>query len=465
MKFLNEDHILANGTGVYTKLRRDALKMLESALDSVDPKESIYNKVKVEEDKLTIEDKMYDLDRFKRVYLVGGGKAGGSMAEAIESLLGDRLTGGIVNILQGTEGKYHLRRVKLVGASHPVPNEAGVRGVAQMLSMVSGLTSRDLVIVIISGGGSALMPSPAEGITLDDMQAITERLLKKGVTINDLNAVRKHLDSFKGGQLAQRCQPANVLSLILSDVVGDPLDTIASGPTAPDSTTWVDAENVLRKYDSWKDAPEPIRRRVEKGVMGEIPETPKSNDQAFSKIYNVLVANNSYAAEAASKKATELGYNSMILSTMVEGEARQVGSVYAGIAREVASRSRPISAPAAIIIGGETTVDVKGSGNGGRNQEVALGATKRIAGTPCLVASLATDGIDGPTDSAGAIVDGATLKRITKLNLSIDATLRENDAYHLFEKVEDLLITGPTGTNVNDLALILVAGEWRDAHS
>ena len=459
MKFLNEDHILANGTGVYAKLRGDALKMLEVALDAVDPKKAIYNKVKVEDDKITLDGKIYDLARFKRVYLVGGGKAGGPMAEAIESLLGDKLTGGVVNILQGTEGKYHLRRVKLVGASHPVPNEVGVRGVAQMLSMVSGLTSRDLVIVIISGGGSALMPSPAEGITLDDLQTITERLLKRGVTINDLNAVRKHLDSFKGGQLAKRCQPANVLSLILSDVVGDPLDTIASGPTAPDSTTWIDAKNVLRKYDSWEDAPEPIRRRIEKGVMGEIPETPKSDDIVFSKIHNVLVANNSYAEEAASKKATELGYNSMILSTMVEGEARQVGSVYAGIAREIDSRGRPVHSPAAIIIGGETTVDVKGSGKGGRNQELALSSAKRITGTRCLIASLATDGLDGPTDSAGALVDGFTLDRISRLNLSIDAALKKNDAYPIFEKISDHLITGPTGTNVNDLTLILVAGE------
>jgi glycerate-2-kinase len=459
LKFLNEDCILANGVGVYAKLRSDALTILGSALDAVDPKEAIYHKVKVEENKLTTEGKTYDLNRFRQIYLVGGGKAGGPMAEAIESLLGDRLTGGIVNILQGTENRYQVNRVKLVGASHPVPNETGASGVAEMLSKVTGLTSKDLVIVIISGGGSALMPSPAEGITLDDLQAITGRLLKRGATINDLNAVRKHLDSFKGGQLAKRCQPAEVLSLILSDVVGDPLDTIASGPTVPDSTTWMDAESVLKKYDSWESAPEPIRRRVEKGLTGEIPDTPKVKDPAFSKTQNIIIANNSYAAEAASKKATELGYNSMILSTMIEGEARVVGGVYASIAREVVSRGRPIRAPAAIIIGGETTVDVKGSGKGGRNQEVALGAAKKIAGTPCLIASLATDGIDGPTDSAGAEVDGSTLRKIAKLNLSIEDALRDNDTYHLFEKVGDLLITGATGTNVNDLALVLVAGE------
>jgi len=458
VKFLNEDRILGNGAGVYVKLRGDALTILGSALDAVDPKKAIYDKVKVEGSELYVDGETYDL-RFRRIFLVGGGKAGGPMAEAVEHLLGDRMTGGVVNILKGTEGKYHVPQVKLVGASHPVPDEAGARGVEEMLTKVTGLTGMDLVIVIISGGGSALMPSPAEGITLDDLQAITGKLLKRGATINDLNAVRKHLDSFKGGQLAKRCQPAEVLSLILSDVIGDPLDTIASGPTAPDSTTWTDAKNVLVKYDSWDDASEAIRRRIERGIAGDISDTPEADDPAFKKTRNVLVANNSYAAEAAAKKAVELGYASMVLSTMVEGEARHVGGVYAGIAREIAGKGRPIGAPAAIIVGGETTVDVKGSGKGGRNQEVALGAAKRIAGTPCLVASLATDGLDGPTDSAGAIVDGATSGKITRLNLSIDATLRENDAYHLFEKAGDLLLTGPTGTNVNDLTLILVAKE------
>lgn len=458
MKFLNEDRILTNEAGIYRKLRSDALSILGSALDAVDPRKAIYDHVKVEGSNLYVEGKTYDL-RFRRIFLVGGGKAGGLMAEAVEHLIGDRLTSGVVNILKGTEDKYHAPHVKFVGASHPVPNEAGNRGVEEMLSRVTGLTGMDLVIVIISGGGSALMPSPAVGIALNDLQVITGKLLKRGATINDLNAVRKHLDSFKGGQLAKFCQPAEVLSLILSDVIGDPLDTIASGPTAPDSTTWADAKDVLVRYDSWNDAPEAIRRRIERGLAGEIPDTPKADDPVFKKTRNVIVANNSYAAEAASKKATELGYCSMVLSTMVEGEARHVGGVYGGIAREIAAKGRPIGAPAAIIIGGETTVDVKGSGKGGRNQEVALGAAKSIAGTPCLVASLATDGLDGPTDSAGAIVDGATSGKITKLNLSIDNTLRENDAYHLFEITGDLLLTGPTGTNVNDLALILVARE------
>jgi glycerate 2-kinase len=459
VKFLNEDRIVANGEGAYSKLRVDALKILESALDAVDPKQAIYKKVKVEGSILSVEGKKYDLALSRRIYLVGGGKAGGAMAEAIEHLLGDKLAGGVVNILQGTESKYDVKRVKLIGASHPVPDQAGARGVAEMFSMVTGLTENDLVIVIISGGGSALMPSPAEGITLDDLQTITSTLLKRGATINDLNAVRKHLDSFKGGQLAKRSQPAEVLSLILSDVIGDPLDTIASGPTAPDSTTWADAEKVLKKYDSWENAPEPIRVRIEKGLAGELSDTPKADDPIFLRTLNVLVANNSYAAEAASRKAKKLGYHSIVLSTMVEGEAKHVGSVYAGIARELANSGRPISPPSAIIVGGETTVDVKGSGKGGRNQEVALSAAKRISGSPCLIASLATDGLDGPTDSAGAIVDGVTAEKIARIGLSIDATLKMNDAYHLFERIGDLLMTGPTGTNVNDLAIILVAME------
>jgi glycerate 2-kinase len=303
------------------------------------------------------------------------------------------------------------------------------------------------------------MPCPANSITLADLQIVTGKLLKKGATINDLNAVRKHLDSFKGGQLAKRCQPAEALSLILSDVVGDPLDTIASGPTSPDSTTWLDAEAVLKKYDIWGETPPTITERIKAGVVGRIPDTPKENDPVFKRIKNVIVASNSYAAEAASIRARQLKYKSMVLSTMVEGEARHVGSVYAGISRELASRGRPLDLPAAIIIGGETTVEVKGAGKGGRNQEVALGGARLISGLPCLIASLATDGLDGPTDSAGAIVDGATFDKANQSNLSLDATLKENDAYHFFDRLGDLLITGPTGTNVNDLALILVSGD------
>ncbi len=458
MKFLNEEDIRANGRGVYLKLRGDALSILGSALDSVDPKKAVRDQIKRRGNVLHAGGGVYDLDSFKRVFLVGGGKAGGSMAEAVESLLGDRLTGGVVNILKGTKERYRTSRVELVEASHPVPDEAGVRGVEAMLDTVSGLTTDDLVMVVISGGGSALMPCPAEGVTLDDLQAVTKALLRRGATINDLNAVRKHLDAFKGGQLAKRCQPAEVLSLILSDVVGDPLDTIASGPTAPDPMTWADAEGTLKKYDVWETAPESVKARTGKGLAGKIPDTPKESDAAFSKVKNIVVANNSHAAEAASRKAHDLGYNSIILSTMVEGEARHVGGVYAGIAREISERGRPVKPPAAIIIGGETTVDVKGPGRGGRNQEVALGAARRISASPSLIASVATDGVDGPTDAAGALVDGATLGRSVEMGLSIDEKLTENDAYNFFDRLGDLIKTGPTGTNVNDLALILVAG-------
>ena len=458
MKFLNEDTLIANGTGVYSKLRRDALMILGSALDAVEPAMAVHSKIKLIGEKLRVGDKVYDLSRIKRVYLIGGGKAGGAMAEAIESILGKKLTSGVVNVLRGTEGKHNLERVKLVGASHPVPDEAGVKGVMEMLDMVSSLTRSDLVIVIISGGGSALMPCPSDGITLADLQIVTDKLLRRGATINDLNAVRKHLDSFKGGQLAKRCQPAEVLSLILSDVVGDSLDTIASGPTTPDSKTWADANAVLKKYNIWNETPSAIRERIKAGVAGSIPDTPKEKDPLFKKTKNVLVANNSSAAEAALMKACKLGYNSMILSTMVEGESRHVGSVYAGIARELATSRRPLGVPAAIIIGGETTVKVKGAGKGGRNQEVALGGARLISGQPCLIASLATDGLDGPTDSAGALVDGKTFEKASKSKLSLDATFKENDAYHFFDRLGDLLITGPTGTNVNDIAIILVEG-------
>ncbi len=271
-----------------------------------------------------------------------------------------------------------------------------------------------------------------------------------------MNAVRKHLSGFKGGQLARHCSPARVLSLILSDVIGDPLDTIASGPTAPDSSSFGDAKCVLEKYDLWNCASENIKARISGGVNGNVSDTPKKDDPVFSRVSNILIANNSIAACAANAKAVELGYDSLVLSTFIEGEARLVGEILSGIAKEIINRDRPLSKPAALIIGGETTVNVKSDGVGGRNQELALGASLKIDGLCCLVAALGTDGIDGPTESAGAIVDGYTVRRSCELGLDAAKYLSENDSFHYFKELGDCIITGPTGTNVNDLSLILV---------
>jgi glycerate-2-kinase len=453
----NRVQLVENGSSeVFRRLRSDACDILETALKAVDPEQAIYNSLRLRDETLIFEGGSVDLSEIKRVFVIGGGKAGGLMAKAVEALLGDRVESGVVNVLEGTENAVSLKYVELNGAHHPVPSESGVRGVKRMLEITKGLGEDDLVITLISGGGSALMPYPAEEVSLDDLQVITGRLLRAGATINELNAVRKHLSAFKGGQLARHCSPARMVSLILSDVIGDPLDIIASGPTAPDSSSFCDAKCVLEKYDLWDYTSENIKARISGGVKGNVPDTPKKDDPVFSKVSNILIANNAIAAGAANAKAVELGYDSLVLSTFIEGEARLVGEILSGIAKEIITRDRPLSKPAALIIGGETTVNVKRDGVGGRNQELALGASLKIDGLCCLVAALGTDGVDGPTESAGAIVDGYTVRRSCELGLDAAKYLSENDSYHYFKELGDCIITGPTGTNVNDISLILV---------
>ncbi len=460
MQITNEAQILENaGSEVYRKLRSDALDILKTAVDAVDPERAVKRCLRLKDGSLHIDSTVLDLDEFDRVFVVGGGKAGGAMAKALEEILGERITSGVVNVLKGTEDDLHLDRIELNGASHPVPDEGGINGVGRMLSLLEDVGGDDLVISLISGGGSAMMTYPAPGIKLGEIQSITGKLLRSGATINELNAVRKHLSAFKGGQLAKRCYPARVLSLILSDVVGDPLDTIASGPTAPDESTFREAVDVLKKYCLWDSAAEPVKRRLEEGLKGLIEETPKKGDKAFEKVTNFIVGNNSIASERAVERAEALGYNSLLLSTMIEGEARHVGTVCAGIAREIHASGRPITPPAAVVLGGETTVTVKGRGKGGRNQELALNAAIGIRGLKAALAALATDGIDGPTDAAGAIADGMTYEKASFMNMSVDRHLYKNDSYSFFKSLGDLIITGPTGTNVDDIILILVADQ------
>jgi len=458
MHIKNSNQLIQNGVSeALRKLRGDAITVLEAALNSVGPYKAVLNNLKIVDGKLRVGNFEASLDDLRKIVVIGGGKAGGAMAEAVESVLGDRVSGGCVNVLQGTEFRYNLKKIRLQGASHPIPNNDGVRGVAEMLMLISSMREKDLVICLISGGGSALMPYPAEGISLEDKQDVTSRLLMKGATIDDLNAVRKHLSAIKGGQLARRCYPTRVVSLILSDVVGDPLDTIASGPTSPDTTTFRDAVDVLKKYKLWDDICSQVRERLEYGVKKVIVETPKPGDEIFNHVTNIIVGNNSIAAESAAEAAEALGYNSLIVSTMVEGEAAEVGTVLAGIARELAAKGRPLKPPAAVIVGGETTVNVRGSGRGGRNQELALSLARRITGLKAVAASLATDGIDGPTEASGAIVDGETSTKASKAGLSIEKFLAENDSHSFFKKIGDTIVTGPTGTNVNDLVLIITS--------
>ena len=452
----NKEQLVRNGeTQLNRNARALALKSLESALNAVDPKQIIKSKLLLKNSTLHVDEYSFDLKTFKNVYVVGGGKASGSMAEALEEILGKRIKNGFVNVPRSSKHKADI--IKLHEASHPIPDEAGVEGTRRMLEMTEQAKEDDLVICLISGGGSSLMPLPRDEISIADKREITNALLKCGATINEINTVRKHISDFKGGWLAKKAYPATILNLILSDVVGDPLDFIASGPTVPDSTTFSDAVKVLEKYGLWSNAPASIRKVLSDGEKGIIPETPKADDEAFKKVFNVVVGNNRLASLTARECLKSEGLNTLLLTATLEGEARHVGVMLASIALEVSVSGNPVPKAAGIIAGGETTVTVTGKGLGGRNQEIPLAAVRNLKGmNGVVVASLSTDGVDGPTDAAGAIVDGKTLDRAAKLGLTPEEYLGENDSYHFFSKLGDLIFTGPTGTNVNDVSVIVV---------
>lgn len=437
--------------------RREIVGAIQvAALAAVEPGEAVRRAVRREGKTLFVGQRCYDLDAFDRVWVVGGGKAGAPMAAVLWVLLSDRIVGGVVSVKYG-----HLPPgqtcgpVAIVEAGHPTPDEAGKAGAARIVETLSGLTPRDLALVVISGGGSALMPLPAEDVSLADKQAITGALLRCGAAIGEINAVRKHLSALKGGQLARLAQPATVVSLILSDVVGNPLDVIASGPTVPDTSTFADAWHVLAKYNLLSKAPPSVGARLRAGLAGEIPDTPKTDDSVFAQVQTVVVGSNEIAALAAVARARELGLDSLLLSTFIEGEAREVAKVFAGIGKGMARHGWPLSPPACLVAGGETTVTIRGEGKGGRNQELALAAALAIGGWDDLcVVSLATDGTDGPTDAAGAVAWGDTVARARALGLNAEAYLANNDSYHFWAALGDLIVTGPTKTNVNDLIFV-----------
>ena len=452
----NREKLITNGeTELNQKARKLSLDSLESALNAVDPKRIIKSRISLQNSVLKVNGYSFDLKRFKHVYVVGGGKASGSMAEALEQILSKHITDGFINIPRGT--KHKTKVIKLHEASHPIPDETGVEGTRRILEIAEKAGENDLVICLISGGGSSLMPLPRGDISIVDKKKITEALLKCGATINEINTVRKHISNFKGGWLAKKAYPATVLNLILSDVIGDPLDFIASGPTVPDSTTFHEAVKILKKYELWNTVPESIRKVLSDGEKGLIPETPKADDQVFKKVFTVVVGNNRFASLAACESLRSNGLNTLLLTSTLEGEARHVGTVLASIAREISISQNPVSKPAGIVAGGETTVTVKGKGLGGRNQEIALSAALKLEGMNGVVlASLSTDGVDGPTDAAGAIVDGKTLERAANKGLNPEEFLAENNSYNFFSELGDLIFTGPTGTNVNDVSVIIV---------
>ena len=437
------------------KMREHALQIFQAGLQAVDPVEAILRHVTLNDNVLRISDRQFNLKDYDRILVVGAGKAVAPMAKAVEDLLGNRISDGVIVVKD--EHGLPLKKIKVREASHPVPDERGVKGTEEILSLVETAGRRDLIICLISGGGSALLIAPVHDISLEDKRNATKLLLACGATIHEFNAVRKHLSRAKGGRLAQMAYPATVTSLILSDVVGDDLDVIASGPTVPDSSTFDDAEQILKGYGIWDQLPPTVRDHLAKGTSDQIEDTPKSDNAAFQQCSQVLVGTNLQALKAAGQEAKRLGYHPLILSSKVEGEAREVAKFYAAIASEVLSSGNPLKPPVCVLAGGETTVTLKGDGRGGRNQEFALAAALAITGLDnVVVLSGGTDGTDGPTDAAGAMADGTTVARALEKGLDPKDFLRRNDSYNFFQKLEGLLMTGPTRTNVMDMYMLLV---------
>jgi glycerate 2-kinase len=465
--------------------RSRILRVLEAALAAVDPVAAVRGQVVLQGDQLRIGGQDYDLAHIGRLLVAGAGKAGAPMAAALSGILGSRLERGVVNVKYGhTAGAtpWQVRfggpralasdmwpradtgPIAMLEAGHPVPDAAGQAGAEQMLALLQGLTERDLVIVLLSGGGSALMPLPAPGVTLGDLQALTGTLLACGAGITEINAVRKHCSQIQGGQLARLAAPAQVATLILSDVVGTPLDAIASGPTVPDTSSFNDALAVLERYAVLDQTPASIRARLQQGLAGAIPDTPKPGDPLFNRVNNVVIGDNAIAGRAAAAAARQLGWHAQLLTTYLQGEAREVGRVVAGLAQGIATGQSDLLRPACVILGGETTVTLRGSGRGGRNQELALAAAvaldayRPVTGDlDVTVITLATDGNDGPTPAAGGVVTPFTVAAGAVLGLDAHRFLSDNDSYEFLGALESLVLTGPTNTNVNDLVFVFVA--------
>jgi len=455
----NKEDLIANASSSKDKMaRRIALDAIEEAFKAADPKRILFSKVKLEGETLKINGNIFNLSEYKRIFVLGGGKASGSMAEALEEILNDRIDGGLIVVPKGVADKHRLNRIKFHESSHPIPDKSSIIGAKKILELAEKAIEGDLVICLISGGGSSLMALPRENISFEDKQKVTDMLLKSGATINEINAVRKHISNFKGGHLAKAVYPADLLGLLLSDVLGDPLDVIASGPTVPDFSTFNDAVSVLKRYGLWNKAPRSVRQVLLEGLKGKISETPKENDPAFKKVKNIVIGDNRLACSAALEEIKRNGLNALFLTSFMEGEARHIGTFFGALGKELMATDEPKSLlpPAGIIAGGETTVTVIGNGIGGRNQELSLSAALKIIGAEGFaIASASTDGIDGPTDAAGAIVDGKTILRSRRLGLDPEEALKNNDSYSFFSRLNDLIMTGPTGTNVNDVTVLV----------
>jgi glycerate-2-kinase len=403
-------------------------------------------------EKLVIGRRRYDLRRYERVVVLGAGKAAASMAQAVELRLGSRLQGGFAVVKHGYA--VPTKRIVVAEAGHPVPDRSGQKAAGRLCAMAAELGRRDLLILLLSGGASSLLPAPVAGITLADKQRTTQELLRCGASIRDINTVRKHLSRIKGGRLAE-LTVATVATLVLSDVLGDDLSAIASGPTTPDPTTYHEAVAILKRYHIWPAIPQRVRQHLDYGCQGLLPETPKPGSSLFRRIHHHIVGNNAAAVKAVARAAREAGLRALVCPA-ITGEARDEGRRFGALAREIVREGKLLQGPCCVVAGGETTVTVSGKGTGGRAQEFAAAAALEIAGLAQVwVAAIGTDGTDGPTDAAGAVVDGNTAARAQRLSVDLDGALKRHNIYPALKKLDQLIMTGPTGTNVNDLYLIV----------
>ena len=440
--------------------REDRLKTIATAIfmagiRAVDPAGCVNRHLHINGGDLRVGETFHCLNKIGKLFLIGAGKASAAMARSAERLLGERIDAGLV-ITKYDHG-VPLDRCRMMEAGHPVPDENGARATDAMLDLVSTAGPDDLILCMISGGGSALTPAPVDGISLADKQETTRLMLACGATIHEINTIRKHLSRIKGGQLCRHANGARIVSLILSDVIGDNLDIIASGSTAPDPGTFGDCEAILRRYDLMDRIPGPVSRHLSQGTLGRLDETPKPGDPVFDRVANRIVGSISDVLSAAENESRRQGFTPLVLSSMIQGEARDVAKVLCAVAKEVHRSGHPIPAPACLLSGGETTVTIRGDGLGGRNMELALAAGLELSGdSHTLLLSAGTDGTDGPTDAAGAFANGSTVARADALGISAQHYLANNDAYRFFHPLGDLLVTGPTRTNVMDLQVLLV---------
>ena len=428
-----------------TPAHETAIACLRAGVEAVLPERVVRESLSLDGDVLSVADATYDLSAYDRIVVVGGGKAGDGVADALETVLGDRIDAGAVVTPNPGTGD----RIERLPGDHPVPSERGVESTRRVVELVSNLDERTLVLAAITGGASAILPAPADGISLSDLRETTDELLESGAEIHDLNAVRKHLSTLKGGGLARLAAPATVVGLVLSDVVGNDLGVIASGPTAPDETDYDDALDVLDRFDL--DVPKSVRTRLARGSAGDIPETPKPGDPVFERVANHVLADTFTALDAARDVAEDRGYDPLVLSSRVRGEAREAAKTHVAVAEEVLATGNPVDTPAVILSGGECTVTVRGDGEGGPNLEFCLAAGPELP-DHAVLASIDSDGLDGGTDVAGAIVDSSSVGVREAY-----AALASNDALPVLRDADALVDTGPTGTNVNDIRVVVVA--------